>query len=325
MKSSTLSVSVSRSLSRNRVWVAGHAGMVGGSLCRRLAALDCDVLTVDRKDLDLRDQGGVRAWLKDHKPDVIFLAAAKVGGIFSNSTRPAEFMYDNLAINTNVIHGAHEADVQKLLFLASNCMYPRSAQQPITEESLLTGELEPTNEGFALAKIAAVKLCQTYRRQYGRDYICAVPANVYGPGDNFDPQQAHVPAALIFRLHMAKKMNADTSAIWGTGKPLRDFLFIDDLTDGLVYLMERYSDEMPINVSTGKETSIRQFAETVARVVGWDGTLEYDTSKPDGMMKKILDPSKMAKLGWSAQVDLEVGLRRTYAWFLDNEQRLLNG
>jgi GDP-L-fucose synthase len=254
----------------------------------------------------------------DRRPQAVFLAAATVGGILANNTRPADFLYDNLAIETNVIHAARNAGVEKLLFLSSSCVYPRLAPQPMTEEALLTGPLEPTNQWYAVAKIAGMKLCQAYRRQHGCDFISAMPTNLYGPGDNYDPESSHVAAAMLVKAHQAKRANARTMTIWGTGTPRREFLFVDDLADALVFLMKHYSDESHINVGTGKDITIRELAEIVARAANWSGTFEYDSSKPDGMPRKVMDVSRLKALGWSTKTELEHGLRLAYQSYVDN-------
>ncbi|MCP5365546.1 MAG: GDP-L-fucose synthase [Hyphomicrobiales bacterium] len=301
-----------------RVWVAGHRGMVGAALVRRLAEEQCEILTVSRNDVDLRRQEPMEAWLKDTKPDAIFVAAATVGGILANDTRPAEFIYDNLAIEANVIHAAWKSGVGKLLFLGSSCIYPRLAPQPISEDVLLTGALEPTNEWYAIAKIAGIKLCQAFRKQYGCDFISAQPTNLYGPGDNFDLQSSHVIPALINKAHHAKITRSDSITIWGTGTPKREFLHVDDLADALVYLMKYYSGSIPLNVGTGTDLSIGELAEIVCEAIGFTGRLEFDTSKPDGTPRKLLNTSRINELGWEARTPLGDGLRSTYAWFLDN-------
>ncbi len=303
-----------------RVWVAGHRGMVGSALVRRLEREACSVLTVPRKTLDLRRQGDVEAWLLENRPDAIFIAAATVGGILANSTRPAEFLYDNLAIGANIIHGAVKANVAKLMFLGAACLYPRLAPQPMSEDSLLTGPPEPTNEWYTVAKIAGVKLCQAFRQQYGRDFIVAVPANLYGPGDNFDATAGHVVPGLIMRAHEASACGAPSLSIWGTGKALREFMHVDDCADALVFLMKTYSDARMINVGTGEEISIGELAQKVSSVVGYAGALAFDTSKPDGMPRKLLDSSRVLAMGWRGSIGLDDGLRQTYRWFLEGER-----
>jgi GDP-L-fucose synthase len=303
-------------LAGRRVWVAGHRGMVGAAIARRLGETECEVLTVDRGDLDLTRQNDVEAWLAEHRPDVVVLAAAKVGGIHANSTRPADFILDNLQIQNNVIRGAHEAGVSKLLFLGSSCIYPRNAPQPMQESALLTGSLEPTNEWYAIAKIAGIKLCQALRRQHGSDFISVMPTNLYGPGDNYHPTESHVPAALIRRFHEAKMTGDPTVTVWGTGSPLREFLFVDDLADACVFVLEHYSEEQFLNVGTQKEISIADFARTVMSVVGYQGDIVFDTSKPDGTPRKLLDVSALSGLGWRASTELTDGLRTAYRDFL---------
>jgi GDP-L-fucose synthase len=308
-------------LKGKRVWVAGHRGMAGSAIVRRLAAEDCEILTVGRDQVDLRRQEAVEAWMANVRPQAVFVAAATVGGILANSKRPAEFLYDNLAIETNIIHAAWKAGVEKLLFLGSSCIYPRLAPQPMTEEMLLTGPLEPTNEWYAVAKIAGIKLCQAYRRQYGCDFISAMPTNLYGPGDNYDPESSHVAAAMQVKVHRAKEAGAASIEIWGTGTPRREFLYVDDLADALVFMMKRYSDEPHLNVGTGSDITIRELAEQVAKVAGWKGAFVYDRSKPDGMPRKVMDVSKLAALGWKAQTPFEEGMRRAYAWYVAHAAR----
>ena len=263
-------------LAGKRVLVAGHKGMAGSSIVRRLQSEDCEILTADYQDVDMMRQRDVEDWLGALKPDAMFLAAAKVGGIHANSTRPAEFLYDNLVIEANVIHNAYKVGVKKLLFLGSSCIYPRAAEQPIKEEALLTGPLEPTNDAYALAKIAGIKLCQAYRKQYGCDFISAMPTNLYGPGDKYDLENGHVVAALIMKMHAAKKAGAEEVVLWGTGTPLREFLYTEDLADGLVFLMKHYSCESHLNLGTGKEHTIRQLAEAIAKAAGWEGRFVQD-------------------------------------------------
>jgi GDP-L-fucose synthase len=299
-----------------RVWVCGAQGMLGSALVRRLANENCDVLTVPHSRLDLRDRVATTQWIGANRPDAIFVTAATVGGIHANSTRPAEFIYDNLAIAMNVVHAAFEQSVAKVMVLGSSCMYPRLAEQPVSEESLLTGPFEPTNEWYAVAKVAAHKLAQAYRRQYGCDFITVVPTNLYGPGDNFDPRASHVVPALIRRFHEAKAEDRAADPIWGTGSPRREFLFVDDAADGLVSLIESYSDEAPINVAGGTDVSIAQLAQTVAAAVGYTGPIAFDTSKPDGMPLKALDGARLRARGWAPRVSLEEGLRLTYDFFL---------
>ena len=305
-------------LAGKRVWVAGHRGMVGSALVERLAREDCELVTVERAALDLRRQEATERWLAEALPQAVFVAAATVGGIHANDSRPAEFLYDNLAIETNVIHAAWHAGVEKLLFLGSSCIYPRDAAQPMAEEALLTGPLEPTNEAYAVAKIAGLKLCQAYRRQHGADFISAQPTNLYGPGDHFDLESSHVIPALIAKAHGAKLARLPALEVWGSGAPRREFLFVEDLADGLVHLMTHYSGAVPLNLGSGDEVTIRELAYGVARVVGFEGELVFDASKPDGAPRKLLDVARATALGWTASTGLEEGLRRTYAWYLDN-------
>jgi len=311
-------VDMSYSLSGKRVWVAGHRGMVGGAIVRRLALEGCEPLVVGRHELDLTRQGDVEVWMERERPQAVFLAAAKVGGIHANSTYPAEFLYDNLAIEANIIHSAWKIGVEKLLFLGSSCIYPRESPQPITEDALLTGPLEPTNEWYAIAKIAGIKLCHAYRRQYGADFISAMPTNLYGPGDNFHPENSHVPAALLRRFHEAKVAGAPSTTVWGTGRALREFLHVDDLADACIFLMKNYSGAEHVNVGTGSEISIADFAELVRRAVGYNGDLLFDSSKPDGMPRKRLDVGRLASMGWTAGTPLAEGLRHYYKWFTEN-------
>lgn len=303
-------------LAGKRVWVAGHRGTAGSAIVRRLAQEDCELLTVSRQEVDLRRQEQVEAWMEKNRPQAVFLAAATVGGILANSTRPAEFLYDNLAIETSIIHAAWKVGVEKFLFLGSSCIYPRLAAQPMTEEMLLTGPLEPSNEWYAIAKIAGIKLCQAYRRQYGCDFISAMPTNLYGPGDNYDPQSSHVAAAMQVKVHRAKVTKAPSIEIWGSGTPRREFLYVDDLADALVFMMKRYSDEPHLNVGIGHDITIRELAELVAKVAGWRGHFVYDPSKPDGMPRKVMDISKLTALGWTAKTPLEDGFRSSYQWYV---------
>ncbi|CAO3459760.1 GDP-L-fucose synthase [Azospirillum largimobile] len=309
------------SLEGKRVWVAGHRGMAGAAIVRRLEREPCVLLTVGRDHVDLRRQSEVEDWMAEAKPDLVFVAAATVGGILANSTRPAEFLYDNLAIETNIIHGAYRVGVKKLVFLGSSCIYPRLAEQPMREDSLLTGPLEPTNEWYAIAKIAGIKMCQAYRRQYGCDFISAMPTNLYGLNDNFDLQGGHVAAALLAKIHRAKVEGQPFVELWGTGAPKREFLFADDLADGLVFLARHYSDEPHVNVGTGSEVSIRKLAELIRDVVGYEGEFRHDTSKPDGSPRKLMDVSRMTEMGWTAPTALRDGFAATYRWFLENVDR----
>ena len=306
------------SLAGKKIWVAGQTGMVGSAVLKRLASEDCELFVVKRTELDLRDQKAVRSWLNKNKPDVIVVAAATVGGIQANSSRPAEFLYDNLAIETNIIHGAYEIRVQKLLFLGSACIYPRDASQPMSEEALLTGPLEPTNQWYAVAKIAGIKLCEAYRKQYQCDFISAQPNNLYGAGDNFDPDTSHVIPALIVKAHAAKTTVQSSIEIWGTGSPKREFLHVDDLADALVHLLKTYSGLTHINIGSGEEISIHELAQCVADTVGFNGKLVFDSSKPDGAMHKLLDATRMNKLDWAPSIHLKEGLESTYKWYLQN-------
>lgn len=304
------------SLKGKRVWVAGHRGMAGSAIVRRLEREDCEILKVTRQEVDLRRQEAVERWMKDARPQAVFLAAAKVGGILANSTRPAEFLYENLAIETNIIHTAHLVGVEKLLFLGSSCIYPRHAPQPMTEEALLTGPLEPTNEWYAIAKIAGIKMCQAYRKQYGSDFISAMPTNLIGPGDNYDPESSHVAAALQVKVHRAKQTGAGEVTLWGSGTPKREFLYVDDLADAIVFLMKHYSGESHLNVGTGKEITIRELAERLARVAGWEGRFVYDDTKPDGMPRKVMDVSRLTALGWQARTPFDDALSQAYGWYV---------
>lgn len=299
-------------LAGKRVFVAGHRGMVGAALVRRLEREGCTVLVAGREALDLRDQAAVRAWFADHAPEAVFVAAAKVGGILANASYPADFLYDNLAIAANVIEAAHRANVAKLLFLGSSCIYPREAAQPIAEAALLTGPLEPTNEWYAVAKIAGIKLCQAYRRQHGRDFISAMPTNLYGPGDNFDLATSHVLPALIRKAHEAKRAGAARITVWGSGRPRREFLHVDDLADACVFLMRRYSGEEHVNVGSGEDIAIADLAETVCELVGFTGAIGYDTAKPDGTARKLMSGAKLAALGWRPTIGLREGIAAVY-------------
>ena len=305
-------------INRKRVFVAGHRGMVGQAIVRRLAKENCEILTAGRDALDLRDQASVRAWLVDKKPDCVVLAAAKVGGILANDTYPADFLYENLVIETNVIEGAFRAGVEKLLFLGSSCIYPKFAPQPIPESALLSGPLEPTNEWYAIAKIAGLKLCEAYRKQYGVDYISGMPTNLYGPGDNFDLQNSHVIPALLRKAHEAKGRGEANLLIWGSGQPRREFLHVDDCADALVFLLENYSGEEHVNVGSGKDVTIADLARMVMNVVGLGGDLEFDRSKPDGTPRKLMSGDRLASLGWRPEIGLEEGLKSAYLWFLEN-------
>ncbi|GGX70544.1 GDP-L-fucose synthase [Litorimonas cladophorae] len=303
-------------LTGKRVWVAGHRGMVGSAIVRRLESENvAEVLTATRSELDLKDKAAVDAWMDENKPDAIFLAAAKVGGIHANSVYPADFLYDNLAIASNIIHKAHAIGTEKLLFLGSSCIYPKFADQPIEESSLLSGALEPTNEWYAIAKIAGIKLCQAYRQQHGSDFISAMPTNLYGPGDNYHLENSHVIPALIRKAYNAREENADSMEIWGTGTARREFMHADDCADGLVFLMKNYSGHEHVNVSQGDDIPIEDLARLIMKLVGFKGTLTKDTTKPDGTPRKLMSNSRMAALGWSPTRELEDGLADAISWF----------
>ena len=309
--------------SKARVYVAGHRGMVGSAIVRALRAAGFDnILMRSSAELDLRRQAQVEDFFESERPAYVFLAAARVGGILANDTYPADFLYDNLAIESNIIQAAHLAGVRKLLFLGSTCIYPKLAPQPLKEAYLLSGPLEPTNEWYAVAKIAGIKLCQAYRRQYGDDFISAMPTNLYGPEDNFDLERSHVVPAMLRKMHDARERGDASVPLWGTGRPKREFLHVDDLADALLFLMEHYSGEEHVNVGVGEDLSIRELAEMVARVVGYRGELAFDTSKPDGTPRKLVDTARINALGWRARIGLEEGLRDTYRWYLDNLDRI---
>ena len=313
------------SLAGKRVWVAGHRGMVGSALVRRLASEGCEVLTADRSSVDLKRQDQTERWVAENKPDAVFLAAAKVGGIMANNTYPADFLYDNLSIGSNIIDASYQQGVEKLLFLGSSCIYPRLAPQPISEDSLLTGPLEATNEWYAIAKIAGIKMTQAYRRQYGVDYISAMPTNMYGPGDNFNLQSSHVLPALMRKAHDAKIAGADEMMIWGTGSPRREFLHVDDCADALVHLMKTYSSDKHVNVGSGEDLTILELATLVAEVVGFKGKIVTDPSKPDGTPRKLMSADRLRSEGWAPTIELRDGIAATYAWFLDNAPSVENG
>lgn len=301
------------------IFVAGHRGLVGTAIMRRLAAEGySNVLTATREELDLRDQAAVHDWFSRHRPEYVYLVAGTVGGIEANATRPAEFLYDNLMIHGTVVHAAHLTGVTKLLYLGSSCIYPRQAPQPIPEEALLTGPLEPTNEGYALAKIAGIKLCSTYRRQYGDNFISAMPTNLYGPGDNFDLGSSHVIPALMRKFHEARQDGRSEVVIWGTGSAMREFLHVDDLAVACLFLMDHYESESHINVGSGADLSIRSLAGLIRDLVHPGADLVFDTTKPDGMPRKVLDVSRIHQLGWKHAIDLEAGLRDTYRWFTEH-------
>jgi GDP-L-fucose synthase len=301
-----------------RVWVAGHRGMVGAALVRRLARSGCETLTAGREEVDLVRQEAVERWMERARPHAVILAAARVGGIVANDTRPADFIYDNLMIEANVVHAAWKAGVEKLLFLGSTCIYPRLAPQPLDEDALLTGPLEPTNEWYAIAKIAGIKLCQAYRKQHGARFIAAMPTNLYGPHDNYDLETSHVVGALMVKIHRAKLAGAPSVEIWGTGTPRREFLHVDDCADACVFLLEGYDDAGIVNIGVGDDVTIAEFAETLARVIGWAGRFDYDRARPDGTPRKLVATGRINAMGWRARIGLEEGLRSAYAWFVAN-------
>jgi GDP-L-fucose synthase len=314
----------SYSLRNKRVWVAGHRGLVGSAIVRRLGREGCEVVTAPRDSVDLRRPEQLERWMRDVRPQAVFLAAARVGGIYANDTRPAEFIYDNLAIQTNVVEAARRHGVEKMLLMGSSCIYPRLAPQPIPESALLTGPLEPTNQWYAIAKIAGLMTGQAYRRQYGCDFISVMPTNLYGPGDNFDLMQSHVVPALIVKAHQAKESRAPSMEVWGTGAVRREFLYVDDAADGMVYFMQNYSDEKIVNLGPGSDVPIRDLVKLICEVVGYKGGLRFDSSRPDGAPRKLVDTGFATSLGWKAKTPLRKGLEETYRWFLDNvgtEQR----
>lgn len=305
-------------LAEKKVWVAGHRGMVGSAVVRRLACEPCEILTAGREKVDLKRQADVEAFMGDAKPDVVVMAAAKVGGILANDTYPADFLYDNLIIETNVIHASYENGVEKFLFLGSSCIYPQLAPQPIQEDALLTGPLEPTNEWYAIAKIAGIKLAEAYRRQHGCDFISAMPTNLYGTGDNFDLQSSHVLPALIRKAHEAKINGDKQITIWGTGSPKREFLHADDCADALVFLLKNYSENEHVNVGSGGDVTILELTQIVCDIVGFEGEIEHDLTKPDGTPRKLMGAEKLRQLGWKPTIELKHGIRTTYDWFLKN-------
>ncbi len=307
-------------LTGRKIWIAGHRGMVGSALVRRLEREDCTLLTSSRAELDLTRQADVEEWMAANRPDAVIVAAARVGGILANDSYPADFLYDNLMIEANIVAAAHRLDINRLLFLGSSCIYPKLAEQPMREDALLTGPLEPTNQWYAIAKIAGIKLCQAYRRQHGRDYISAMPTNLYGPGDNFDLQASHVIPALMAKIHTAKRQGGPVE-IWGSGKPRREFLHVDDLADALVFLLQHYSEEAHINVGSGSDIAISELASLIGEVIGYDGDWRYDDSKPDGTPRKLMDSRKLLSLGWAPQISLRHGLSETYAWYLEGLER----
>ena len=300
-----------------RIWVAGHKGMVGSAVVRRLSSEGCTVITADRAAVDLKRQEQVEAYLRADRPDAIVMAAAKVGGILANDTYPADFLYDNLMIEANIIQAAHEVGVEKFLFLGSSCIYPKLADQPIVEDALLTGPLEETNEWYAIAKIAGIKLAQAYRKQYGHDYISAMPTNLYGPGDNFDLNSSHVMPAIIRKAHEAKLSGAKEIVVWGTGTPMREFLHCDDCADALVFLLKHYSGHEHVNVGSGSDVTILELTQLVCKIVGFEGEIVHDLSKPDGTPRKLMSADKLRAMGWEPKITLEDGVRETYKWFLE--------
>jgi GDP-L-fucose synthase len=310
---------MSYDLKGKKVYVAGHRGMVGSAIVRRLASEGCEILTASRADADLTRQVEVEAWMDKNRPDAVFLAAAKVGGILANDTYPADFLYENMILEANIIHAAHKVGVEKLLFLGSSCIYPKFADQPITEDALLTGSLEPTNEWYAIAKIAGIKLCQAYRKQHGHDYISAMPTNLYGPGDNFDLNSSHVMPALIRKAHDAKAEGKPEVVVWGTGTPRREFLHVDDCADACVHLMKTYSADSHVNVGYGDDVTILELTQMVCRVVGFEGAIINDLSKPDGTPRKLMSADKLRGLGWTPSIGLEDGIRSAYEAFLSGQ------
>jgi GDP-L-fucose synthase len=307
-------------LSDKKIWVAGHRGMVGSALVRRLQVENCTVITATRQELDLKRQEDVERFVEARKPEAIVIAAAKVGGILANDSFPADFLYDNLIIEANIFQAAHRCDVNRILFLGSSCIYPKFAPQPISEASLLTGSLEPTNEWYAIAKIAGIKLAEAYRKQHGRDYISAMPTNLYGPGDNFDLQSSHVMPALLRKAHIAKVTGAAEIAIWGTGTPRREFLHVDDCADALVFLLRNYSDVQHVNVGSGEDIEIMELTRLICRVVGFEGKIVRDLSKPDGTPRKLMGGDKLKNMGWKPKIALEDGIRAVYDWFLQSDE-----
>ena len=310
-------------IAKKRIFIAGHRGLVGKALVRRLSTEDVEIITVPKEQVDLRDQAATKLFLQQAKPDIIVIAAATVGGILANSTYPVDFLNDNLLIESNLIGGAHECGINRLLFLGSSCIYPREAEQPMSENALLTGPLEPTNQWYAIAKIAGIMLCRAYRAQFGRSYIAAMPTNIYGPEDNFDLFSSHVIPAIMRKIHAAKEERRDFVEIWGTGKPLREFMHVDDLADALVFLLNTYDEDQHINVGSGEEVSIAELASLIADIIGYGGKLHFDTSKPDGTPRKALDCSRLNALGWAPRYTLRDGLEQTYGWFCSHNETSL--
>jgi GDP-L-fucose synthase len=308
-------------LNGKRVYVAGHTGMAGSAIVRRLQQEACEILTVNHGELDLTRQQETERWLAAARPHVVIVAAARVGGILANNSYPVDFLADNLAIELNLIRASHSAGVEKLLFLGSTCIYPKLARQPMSEDQLLTGELEPTNEWYAIAKIAGIKLCEAYRQQLGNDFISVMPTNLYGPGDNYHPENSHVAAALIRRFHEAKAADAPTVTAWGTGRPRREFLYVDDFADACIFVLKNYSNPQMINIGVGKDISVAEFADMVADTVGYHGQITFDPSRPDGAPRKLVDVSRLTSLGWTAKMTLREGLKKAYSAFLEGEMR----
>ncbi len=311
-------------LTKKKIWVAGHKGMVGSALVKQLESIGSEILTVSSKELDLREQSATRKWLMENKPEAIIIAAAKVGGIWANNIYPTSFLYDNLMIEANIIEAAAKIGVEKLMLLGTGCIYPKVTEQPVQESSLLSGPLEPTNEWYAIAKIAGIKLCQAYKKEFGLNFISAMPTNLYGPNDNFDLETSHVLPALIHKIHLAKKTKAKNVSVWGTGKPQRELMHVDDCADALIHVMKNYDEIEPINIGTGEDMSIQFIAELVSEVIGWDGELVYDTSKPDGTLRKVLSVDKLRKLGWQHKIAPKEGIKQVYSWFLENEKEIIS-
>ena len=305
-------------LAGKRIWVAGHTGMVGSAVCRRLETEDCEILTVPRAELDLLRQSDVEAWCAQEKPDAVIVCAARVGGILANDTYPADFIYQNLTLETNIIHSAYKTGVEKLIFLGSSCIYPKHAAQPIKEDALLTGPLEATNEWYAIAKIAGIKLCQAYRKQYGCNFISAMPTNLYGPGDNFDLETSHVVPALLRKAHEAHIHDQKYMEVWGTGNVRREFLYVDDCAAGIIFLLKNYSDNQHVNLGAGSDITVRELAEQIKLTAGFAGALKFDPAKPDGTPRKLLDTTLINDLGWQPKVELSKGLCDTFKWYLDH-------
>ena len=317
-----MTVNKSYNFSGKKIWIAGHNGLLGGALLRAISCYNCQVIKSSRGELDLTNQTAVNLWLKKNKPDVIFIAAAKVGGIKANSELPANFIFDNLMIQTNIIHGAYLNSIARVIFFGSSCSYPKNAEQPISESQLLTGKPELTNLPYSIAKIAGMQMIEAYANQYGCDFISCIPTNTYGPGDNFNLDTSHVIPSMIRKLHEAKVNKLKEITFWGTGEPLREFLFINDLAEAAIFLSENYFEKTPINIGSGHEISIKDLAFLIAQVVGYDGLIDFDIQKPDGMKRKALNSEKINKLGWKPSIELEFGIETTYRWFLDNPEKI---